>query len=200
MIRLPTCSTRTYTPFPYTTLFRSRGDPPSGRSSGVERNLAKVGVEGSNPFARSRFSTIFVEPARLVSSPPCRSARRFEFLRPCQISQKSARPRHVARNGARFGGDVGTRRVAGIQERGGLDRVECAARGDVTAGGIDPDLRILMAGPAHPLGERDNDLPRFPSPGGAAQPPGRQGRKRHAPADGAGAAAHPPAPTTGGRG
>jgi hypothetical protein len=35
-------------------------DPPSkrqerGRSSGVEHNLAKVGVEGSNPFARSRF-------------------------------------------------------------------------------------------------------------------------------------------------
>jgi hypothetical protein len=27
-----------------------------GRSSGVEHNLAKVGVEGSNPFARSRFS------------------------------------------------------------------------------------------------------------------------------------------------
>ncbi len=30
--------------------------PPSGRSSGVEHNLAKVGVEGSNPFARSRFT------------------------------------------------------------------------------------------------------------------------------------------------
>jgi hypothetical protein len=29
----------------------------SGRSSGVEHNLAKVGVEGSNPFARSRFSS-----------------------------------------------------------------------------------------------------------------------------------------------
>ncbi len=27
-----------------------------GRSSGVEHNLAKVGVEGSNPFARSRLS------------------------------------------------------------------------------------------------------------------------------------------------
>ena len=27
----------------------------SGRSSGVEHNLAKVGVEGSNPFARSSF-------------------------------------------------------------------------------------------------------------------------------------------------
>jgi hypothetical protein len=31
----------------------------SGRSSGVEHNLAKVGVEGSNPFARSNFSYIF---------------------------------------------------------------------------------------------------------------------------------------------
>ncbi len=30
-----------------------------GRSSGVEHNLAKVGVEGSNPFARSRFQTYF---------------------------------------------------------------------------------------------------------------------------------------------
>ena len=28
----------------------------SGCSSGVEHNLAKVGVEGSNPFARSSFS------------------------------------------------------------------------------------------------------------------------------------------------
>jgi hypothetical protein len=26
-----------------------------GRSSGVEHDLAKVGVEGSNPFARSKF-------------------------------------------------------------------------------------------------------------------------------------------------
>jgi hypothetical protein len=29
---------------------------PSGRSSVVEHDLAKVGVEGSNPFARSSFS------------------------------------------------------------------------------------------------------------------------------------------------
>ena len=34
-------------------------DRQSGRSSGVEHNLAKVGVEGSNPFARSRFSKDF---------------------------------------------------------------------------------------------------------------------------------------------
>ena len=30
-----------------------------GRSSGVEHDLAKVGVEGSNPFARSIFSAVF---------------------------------------------------------------------------------------------------------------------------------------------
>ena len=29
-----------------------------GRSSGVERNLAKVEVEGSNPFARSKLYPI----------------------------------------------------------------------------------------------------------------------------------------------
>ena len=32
----------------------------SGRSSGVEHDLAKVGVEGSNPFARSSFSNNFI--------------------------------------------------------------------------------------------------------------------------------------------
>ena len=31
----------------------------SGRSSGVEHDLAKVGVEGSNPFARSNFPNKF---------------------------------------------------------------------------------------------------------------------------------------------
>src|SRR3546814_11314312 len=35
------------------------GQRQSGRSSGVEHNLAKVGVEGSNPFARSRFHNKF---------------------------------------------------------------------------------------------------------------------------------------------
>src|SRR6218665_1695159 len=47
------------------------GQPPkaagrkrqSGRSSGVEHNLAKVGVEGSNPFARSSF---LVELQKLI--------------------------------------------------------------------------------------------------------------------------------------
>jgi hypothetical protein len=32
-----------------------------GCSSGVEHNLAKVGVEGSNPFARSSFSLSVLE-------------------------------------------------------------------------------------------------------------------------------------------
>ena len=35
-------------------------DRQSGRSSGVEHNLAKVGVEGSNPFARSIFLSSFI--------------------------------------------------------------------------------------------------------------------------------------------
>jgi hypothetical protein len=35
-------------------------ETPSGRSSGVEHDLAKVGVEGSNPFARSNFSHNFI--------------------------------------------------------------------------------------------------------------------------------------------
>ncbi len=32
-----------------------------GCSSGVEHNLAKVGVEGSNPFARSNFPNKFMD-------------------------------------------------------------------------------------------------------------------------------------------
>src|SRR3954452_21160679 len=35
---------------------RCLGIAERGCSSGVEHNLAKVGVEGSNPFARSNFS------------------------------------------------------------------------------------------------------------------------------------------------
>jgi hypothetical protein len=38
------------------THLKARPRMKCGRSSGVEHNLAKVGVEGSNPFARSRFS------------------------------------------------------------------------------------------------------------------------------------------------
>ena len=50
----------------------------SGRSSGVEHNLAKVGVEGSNPFARSNFppgstglaSRVFALPSGRSQIPP----------------------------------------------------------------------------------------------------------------------------------
>ncbi|MDB5710826.1 MAG: hypothetical protein JWL96_2896 [Sphingomonas bacterium] len=43
----------------------------SGRSSGVEHNLAKVGVEGSNPFARSSFqSTSLILAARGEADTP----------------------------------------------------------------------------------------------------------------------------------
>jgi hypothetical protein len=36
-----------------------------GCSSGVEHNLAKVGVEGSNPFARSKFLDL-IEGSHLI--------------------------------------------------------------------------------------------------------------------------------------
>ena len=59
-----------------------------GRSSGVEHNLAKVGVEGSNPFARSKFQP-FEPRTRLRSRrrvpyatrPDCEQSRR---ARPCR--------------------------------------------------------------------------------------------------------------------
>ena len=44
---------------PLTSAGRCPASATSGRSSGVEHNLAKVGVEGSNPFARSTKSTIY---------------------------------------------------------------------------------------------------------------------------------------------
>jgi hypothetical protein len=50
-------------------------DRQSGRSSGVEHNLAKVGVEGSNPFARSSFSIRFYNAARRSTRLGCASAR-----------------------------------------------------------------------------------------------------------------------------
>src|SRR5450631_760000 len=40
-----------------------------GCSSGVEHNLAKVGVEGSNPFARSNFSQLFLVVKSCPSGP-----------------------------------------------------------------------------------------------------------------------------------
>ena len=41
---------------PVTGMSKARSPTERGRSSGVEHNLAKVGVEGSNPFARSKIS------------------------------------------------------------------------------------------------------------------------------------------------
>src|SRR5690349_16128093 len=45
--------------YPRSPLVKTRTSRQCGRSSGVEHNLAKVGVEGSNPFARSNFSQKF---------------------------------------------------------------------------------------------------------------------------------------------
>jgi hypothetical protein len=49
-----------------------RTTPESGRSSGVEHNLAKVGVEGSNPFARSRFPRLIRMSAAVAARRCCR--------------------------------------------------------------------------------------------------------------------------------
>jgi hypothetical protein len=38
-----------------------------GRSSGVEHNLAKVGVEGSNPFARSNQVDFWLSAKRFAN-------------------------------------------------------------------------------------------------------------------------------------
>ena len=56
----------------------------SGRSSGVEHDLAKVGVEGSNPFARSIFQTATVRSALFPSGNPLAeidALRRFQGTR-----------------------------------------------------------------------------------------------------------------------
>jgi hypothetical protein len=53
---------------PHSPLLLPEKQSPSGRSSGVEHNLAKVGVEGSNPFARSSFDNniVFLKVGALV--------------------------------------------------------------------------------------------------------------------------------------
>ncbi|MEN9753837.1 MAG: hypothetical protein RLZ07_219 [Pseudomonadota bacterium] len=43
-------------------------DDGCGCSSGVEHNLAKVGVEGSNPFARSKSALYYPEPSTFFRS------------------------------------------------------------------------------------------------------------------------------------
>jgi hypothetical protein len=57
---------------PHSRLGRMQLQLERGRSSGVEHNLAKVGVEGSNPFARSSFLENFTAL--------CFSSRRFGWL------------------------------------------------------------------------------------------------------------------------
>ena len=61
--------------------------PVSGRSSGVEHNLAKVGVEGSNPFARSSFSKKTNGFEKVAQAAFCRS----EFAEPWRNHMKEAR-------------------------------------------------------------------------------------------------------------
>ena len=50
---------------------RPCGRRQSGRSSGVEHNLAKVGVEGSNPFARSSFFITYQPLMLLPTAAKC---------------------------------------------------------------------------------------------------------------------------------
>jgi hypothetical protein len=74
-------------------------DRQSGRSSGVEHNLAKVGVEGSNPFARSSFFKHFriIRPLRprapLCFSPGDRRGR----VGPCNWRCGRRNPAQVQR-------------------------------------------------------------------------------------------------------
>ena len=71
----------------------------SGRSSGVEHNLAKVGVEGSNPFARSRFSKILAASfAVMLGVRMSRDCRQGYPCAECERSQPQIPPR-----GAPFG-------------------------------------------------------------------------------------------------
>jgi hypothetical protein len=73
---------------PITTAFRqpTRPDTERGRSSGVEHDLAKVGVEGSNPFARSNFlpvvATVRAAFADSADCPGLDEAAAFSVLTP----------------------------------------------------------------------------------------------------------------------
>ena len=66
-------------------------DDGCGCSSGVEHNLAKVGVEGSNPFARSKSALYYPEPSTFFRFAVGRRPERividfgFKSLRPLQI-------------------------------------------------------------------------------------------------------------------
>src|SRR6478752_3004649 len=64
-----------------------------GCSSGVEHNLAKVGVEGSNPFARSRLSNLReIEPSGFegaTAQAPLRVVRIPSPAPDCQTFERS---------------------------------------------------------------------------------------------------------------
>ncbi|CUX63777.1 hypothetical protein AGR13a_Lc90098 [Agrobacterium genomosp. 13 str. CFBP 6927] len=85
----------------------------SGCSSGVEHNLAKVGVEGSNPFARSKFPShrfyieicdlCFAQAGQLIlfrvqGCHGFRSASRYEIAGACGTYGKNERFSHEAPN------------------------------------------------------------------------------------------------------
>ena len=53
-------------------------DDGCGCSSGVEHNLAKVGVEGSNPFARSKSALYYPEPSTFFRSAVGRRPERID--------------------------------------------------------------------------------------------------------------------------
>ena len=83
----------------------------SGRSSGVEHNLAKVGVEGSNPFARSSFASVRGE-RQLPAAPTNRHAASWtpRPSSPCACCSRSAR-RFIRASGRR---GVGLHRRDGV--------------------------------------------------------------------------------------
>ena len=64
----------------------------SGRSSGVEHNLAKVGVEGSNPFARSnqimKNYLILLFPFLLIAITSCTNKVAYQSYELPQVSKK----------------------------------------------------------------------------------------------------------------
>ena len=76
----------------------------SGRSSGVEHNLAKVGVEGSNPFARSISPGLVFEPSSLCGAAPQAAPRWFEPLRIHILQRPSFGRSNLLAGRARVGG------------------------------------------------------------------------------------------------
>ena len=79
----------------------------SGRSSGVEHDLAKVGVEGSNPFARSNF------PDTSESGNFCNEF--MEFIKPVQLLEAWMMGRwlHVLQRPGQFMGNEYTPAAGG---------------------------------------------------------------------------------------